>query len=84
MSCCGCACLFCARSCELAPQYFTRGELPDGAEVCFTCDECRVYTGDPGMSIRRRAECPDQIVARKRIEAEAAERRSRFRLIISN
>lgn len=81
MSCYQCACLFCVRNCELEVQYFTRGELPDGVEVCFFCDECRHYTGNINMRSCWRQECLGQIVARKYIEALARAARAKLHLV---
>lgn len=81
MSCRGCACLFCVRSCELDVRYLTIGELPDGVEVCWTCDECQYYTGDRSLGYQWRPECPEQIIARKRIEAVADANRRKLKLI---
>lgn len=81
MSCYQCACRICARNCELDIHYLTLRELPDGVDSCFFCDECRHYTGDINMRSHWRPECPEQIVARKYIEARARAERAKLHVI---
>ena len=45
---CGtCKCDRCARNAELSLEYTTLGEIQDVALVCFFCDECRHWSGNP-------------------------------------
>ena len=85
MTCAGCMCNFCARSCELYSGYFTPGEVD---ECCFTCDDCRNYDGDHRKKSMHRFKCPYYIKPQKyaemenrRAEAKAKTARSKFRLI---
>ena len=80
MSCYGCVCRYCARSVELELLYFSPGEI-QGEEACFSCDECRRYTGDLSMSSQWRPDCPEQIEARKHIEARAAAMRKKLKIV---
>ena len=81
MSCHGCKCYFCARSCELYAGYVTVGEITDVALVCYTCDECRYYDGDHQKRSQWRGECSGYMEARKYTEARAAALRGKFRVI---
>lgn len=78
MSCYRCKCNFCARSCELYAEYVTPGEVDS---VCFSCDECRNYDGDPRKKNQWRGECPDFVEPAKYVEARALARRRAFRVI---
>lgn len=81
MSCYGCVCRFCARSVELEPGYFTPGELPEGVEACFACDECYYYGGDRSKGYQWRPECSGMIEARKYLEAKARAQRAKLRIV---
>ena len=81
MSCYGCLCRICARSGELELRYFTAGELPPGAEPCFSCDECHYYDGDFRKGYQKRAECSGYIEARKHAELAAAAMRRKLKII---
>ncbi len=71
MGCYVCKCNFCARNCELYPGYFTPGEIADVSEICYTCDECKQYDGDPRKGNMWRQECDGYREPRKRTEAKA-------------
>ncbi len=79
MSCCGCLCLHCARSCELSLLYFTPGELPAGTVACFNCIE---YTGCRQRRLWRE-DCEGYIEARLWTERRAEEMRKKWRIIQS-
>jgi hypothetical protein len=78
MSCYGCKCNFCARSCELYSEYVTIGEVDD---CCFNCDECREFDGDHRKRWRFRQECEEFIEAQKYTEARAAAMRRNLQVI---
>lgn len=81
MSCYGCKCNFCARSCELYSGYFTTGEVTDIEKVCYTCDECRHWDGDYRKRSQWRGQCEGYQEAAKYTEARAQAMRRSFRVI---
>ena len=81
MSCYGCKCNFCARSCELYVGYFTLGEVTDVEQVCYTCDECKWFDGDHSKRSQWRGECEGFMEAQKYTQARADALRRNFRVI---
>lgn len=81
MGCYGCKCNLCVRSCELYSGYFTPGEVGDVSEVCYTCDECKYFDGDPHKRSMWRGECDGHREPIRYIEARAADMRRRLRVI---
>lgn len=55
MSCLSCLCLFCARNCELSPEYTMIGEVED---YCFNCDACIAYDFNPQKHDKRKTNNP--------------------------
>ena len=92
MSCYGCACDHCVCNAEITIWDLTPGELRDGEEICFFCDECKNYDGDYKKRSQWREKCSRQRLAEKYLQrkreadARAAERlamecRKSFRVI---
>lgn len=77
--CYGCRCHSCVLSCDL--QYRRKpGEITEADEVCFNCDDCRNWDGDPGKRVQWRDECQRYRAARSYIEArnEAEKTKRRY------
>ncbi len=79
---CGtCKCDRCARNAELSLEYTTLGEIQDVALVCFFCDECRHWSGNPRQRSQWRRSCTGFQEAIKSIERRTQAARSKLRLI---
>ena len=80
MSCYKCACEHCIYNAELFSWYFTPGELKDVDSICYNCDECKHYDGDPAKRSQWREGCPKHQYPKKymqkkeRADRERAER----------
>ena len=88
MSCYGCVCNHCLYNAELEPWYFTPGEVQDVEEICYVCDECKHYDGDPRKRIRWRPVCNRYKMPRKynlqiqnAAEREAQRRRAALQIV---
>jgi len=76
-----CKCNCCARSAELSPGLTTLGEIQDVALVCYSCDECRYWSGDASLRSQWRDACEGFQEAAKSIERRVRAARSKIRLV---
>lgn len=78
MSCYGCKCNLCARSCELYSEYITIGEVD---ECCFTCDECKHFGNDWSKRSQWRKDCDKYLEPAKLAAMRAEAYRKKFKVI---
>lgn len=65
MSCYRCICNGCVYSCELAPKYFTVGEIAEIEDVCYDCDSCCEYDGSFGKKYLKKQTCERYVPSQK-------------------
>lgn len=75
---CDCHCEICARNAILPNEYYTPGEVDD---VCFICEECKLYDGDCLKSSQQRHGCAYYLEPQKLEDVEARDKRRCFRVI---